>query len=115
MRLRLDATATGVAEPDSASLGLRVWALPEERVVFAVNTWASRLELPRTGPFHLDVDLHMNVGPGLYRIQGVVWRRPEGTEWTCGPSLVIRVEHGQLATYGSAWLSPTIRLIKKSG
>ncbi len=111
--LRLDGRLTGVGSPEEVSVGVRVWALPEEHLVFAVNTWACEIDLPDTGSFRLDVELAMNVGPGLYRVQGMVWRRPEGTELLGGPSLTVRVERGRPLTWGSAYLDPRLKLTQK--
>lgn len=110
LAVRLVARRTEVGGAEDASVGVRVWALPDERILFAVNSWACGIDLPDAGRFHMDIDLAMNVGPGLYRIQGVVWRRPEGTELLRGPSLLVRVEPGQPPTYGPAFLDPRLRL-----
>jgi len=65
--------------------------------------------LPTTVEFDLQVELQMNVGPGLYRVQAVVWRASDGSEWWRGPSVVLRVEGSPLAI-GQVYLAPTFRI-----
>lgn len=107
--LTLQGRATGVGDPAQALVGVRVWALPGERVVFATNATAHGLTLPAAGPFSLDVSLAMNVGPGLYRLQGVVWDRAGGPDWQRGEAVVVRVRDDQRA-FGSAYLEPRVSL-----
>ena len=105
MRVR----ATDVGDPQEAVAGVRVWAIPEERVICAANTRMAGVPLPTTVEFDLQVELQMNVGPGLYRVQAVVWRASDGSEWWRGPSVVLRVEGSPLAI-GQVYLAPTFRI-----
>ncbi|HEX4936532.1 MAG TPA: ABC transporter ATP-binding protein [Gemmatimonadaceae bacterium] len=107
--LVLTATATGLEGAGAAIVGVRVWRLPEERVVSATNARAAGIALPTTGTFRLHVTLQMNLGPGLYRVQGVVWRDGDAREWRRGPSLVVRVEESPV-NFGTVFLDPTMHL-----
>jgi hypothetical protein len=108
--ITLQCTATGVGDASQAVVGARVWALPEERVVFATNATAHNITLPPAGPFKLEITLDMNVGPGLYRLQSVVWQRSGGAEWQRGGAVVVRVEEN-LRAFGSTYLNPQVRLL----
>jgi len=100
---------TGESHPEEALAGVRVWAIPEERVICAANTRMAGLTLPTTLAFDVQIELQMNVGPGLYRVQAVGWRASDGSEWWRGPSIVVHVE-GSGRANGPVYLAPTFRI-----
>jgi hypothetical protein len=89
--------------------GVRVRALPREEIVFAVNCSACGLTLPPTGAFELDIDLQMNVPPGLYRVQGAAWDARDGRELHRGATSLITVE-GAVLTWGPVFPDPRMRI-----
>ena len=107
--LAMHVRPTGDGDPQEALAGVRVWAIPEERVICAANTRMARLLLPTTMEFDVQIELQMNVGPGLYRVQAVVWRASDGSEWWRGPSMVVRVE-GSPRAVGPVYLAPAFRI-----
>jgi len=111
LSLTMVARSTGDTDPAEGVLGVRVWALPEERVVFSTNATAHGVALPSRGVFTLSVELHMNVGPGLYRVQGVVWRRAGGDDWQRAGSVIVRVQEDP-RSFGPNFLDPQMRLIE---
>lgn len=104
--LRLGGSVIGDVPMDLA-LGVRVWSLPAEEIVGAAHERASVLKLPAAGPFGLNVELSLNVGRGMYRLQGVAWDRAQHREWLRGPSLLVSVENPD-GSAGRVWLDPRI-------
>lgn len=110
VRLRLEGTVT---EPDggaNTTVGLRVRALPQEELVFITHSAGCGVVLPHLGAFELEVDLQMNVGPGIYRAQAVVWDLTDKSERMRGPSTVIEVER-EPSAIGSVYPHPRMRLL----
>ena len=89
--------------PDAA-VGVRVRVLPREEIVFAAHTATCGLELPDQGPFELEIDLQMNVGPGTYRAQAVAWDLRDRTR---GLARTVDVDRGRIADrLRRDWYSP---------
>jgi ABC-type polysaccharide/polyol phosphate transport system ATPase subunit len=101
-----------VTEPGGGkdrAVGVRVRALPREEVLFIAHTGGTDVVLPHVGPFEIEVDIAMNVGPGVYRAQAVAFDLIKKGELTRGPATIIGVEKA----WGSAGLvfgDPRIRL-----
>jgi len=109
-RLRL-AVRGAVLRPNGgvdAAVGVRVRVLPREEIVFAAHTGGCGLTLPDHGPFELEIDLQMNVGPGIYRAQAVAWDLRKGRELARGPSTLIGVDT-QRSALGLVFTSPRMR------
>jgi ABC-type polysaccharide/polyol phosphate transport system ATPase subunit len=112
-RLRLGVRGS-VLKPNGgvdAAVGVRVRVLPREEIVFAAHTGASGLTLPESGPFELEIDLQMNVGPGTYRAQAVAWDLRKGRELARGPSTLIGVDSNRSAL-GLVFSAPRIRFLQ---
>jgi ABC-type polysaccharide/polyol phosphate transport system ATPase subunit len=102
-----------VLEPDGgvdAAVGIRVRVLPREEIVFAAHTGGCGLPLPRHGPFDLEIDIQMNVGPGTYRAQAVAWDLRKGRELARGPSTLIGVD-AQRSALGLVFSAPRMRFL----
>jgi hypothetical protein len=95
------------AVPSGLAVGVRVWSLPTEEIVAGANELASVLELPREGPFTLDIALSLNFARGTYRLQGVVWDRTSRSEWVRGSSVLVSVS-GREGSLASVWLDPRV-------
>jgi ABC-type polysaccharide/polyol phosphate transport system ATPase subunit len=93
-----------------AAVGLRVRSLPGEEVVFTAHSAGSDVVLPASGPFELEIDVAMNVGPGVYRAQAVAWDTEKNRELTRGPATIIGVEKA-LGSSGRVFGDPRIRLL----
>ena len=109
VQLTIPGTIAGPAAARDAAIGVCVRAVGPENVVFSTDTQACGLELPPEGDFALEVELAMNLAPGLYRLQPMVWHARRQTEWTSGPSFLLRVT-GRKESYGSTFLAPRLRL-----
>ncbi len=112
VRLRLRGV---VLEPGSgarASIGLRVRSMPREELVFLVSRDGDTLGLPDGGDFELEVDMQMNVSPGTYRAQAVVWNSSSHNEMARGPSVIIAVG-GTTIGGGRIFVDPRFRLLSR--
>jgi ABC-type glutathione transport system ATPase component len=105
----IEARATVWARPIRHRSAYGSGPFPKSRVVFATNSWACGIDL-RVGQFHAGRRTSHERRSRLYRIQAVVWRRPEGSEWLRSDSRLIRIEAGQPPGYGPAWLDPRLAL-----
>lgn len=111
-RLRLGVRGR-VVKPNGAvdaAVGVRVRVLPREEIVFAAHTGACGLALPDHGPFDLEIDIQMNVGPGTYRAQAVAWDLRRGRELARGPSTLIGVD-SEPAALGLVFSAPRMRFL----
>ena len=57
-----------------------------------------------------EIDVAMNVGPGVYRAQAVAWDTEKNRELTRGPATIIGVEKA-LGSSGRVFGDPRIRLL----
>ncbi|PYO14248.1 MAG: ABC transporter ATP-binding protein [Gemmatimonadetes bacterium] len=110
LTVRLQGAVVEPAGGSQAAVGVWVRSLPSEEFVFATHSAAFDLVLPVEGPFEVAVELEMNLGPGAYRVQAVVWSVPARTPWAFGPSTIVRVERA-LPAYGRAYLNPRMHLL----
>jgi lipopolysaccharide transport system ATP-binding protein len=86
-------------------VGLRVWSLPAEQRVAALDAPAVTLAIPESGSFVVDLSFAANLGPGSYRLQSVAWHAPSLREWAAGPSLMLEVKR-MPGSNGSLFLDP---------
>ncbi len=93
-------------------LGVRLWGLPDESRLGSVYRPAGALDLPSSGAFQIDVALALNLGPGVYRLQGAVWHEPSRTEWAAGEPLLIEVSP-QAGSFGGMFLEPEFRTVRR--
>ncbi|HUF70604.1 MAG TPA: ABC transporter ATP-binding protein [Longimicrobiales bacterium] len=100
--------ADGTGEP--ATVGVRVRSLPREDLVFVAHSAACGVGLPGSGPFELEIDVRMNVAPGTYRVQPVVWSVRGGRELARGDATLV-VVGGASAANGRVFADPKIRLL----
>jgi ABC-type polysaccharide/polyol phosphate transport system ATPase subunit len=97
------------AVPPGTVLGFRVWRVPDERILFATEHEACGATLPQRGPFTAELEVRMNVGAGVYRLQPAVWIREPFREWTRGPSALVEVED-DARIMGSVHFDPRLRI-----
>jgi ABC-type polysaccharide/polyol phosphate transport system ATPase subunit len=95
---------------DDITLGVRVRRMPDESHVSAVHATAGSLDLPKSGSFALAVSIVLNLGPGAYRLQCVVWHSGSKREWAQGPSTIVEVV-GTDGSSGSVWLAPSMQVV----
>jgi lipopolysaccharide transport system ATP-binding protein len=110
VRVTIRGLVSDPAAAQEATVGVRVRAVGPENLVFATHSKAAGLVLPPGGAFLLEVDLAMNLPPGPYRVQPVVWHAARVVEWARGPSCMVSVT-GRPDAFGPAFLSPRLRLL----
>jgi lipopolysaccharide transport system ATP-binding protein len=109
---RVRVRIAGVAPPDRLQarkvVGVRVRSLQTGSIVYASGTEAHHIELA-AGPFELDVELEMNVSPGVYAIESSVWQWQREVDAVYGPTAIVQV-HGGPSFWGSVQLKSVMRL-----
>jgi hypothetical protein len=108
--LRIRGTVAAPGSATTMSVGVRVRSLPREELVFLAASDAAEIELPQSGNFDLEIDVQMNVPPGMYRAQAVVWDLPKFKEVTRGESVFI-VVGGTRVNQGRVYADPRFRLM----
>ena len=102
----------GVAPPDRLQarkvVGVRVRSLQTGTIVYASGTEAHGIELP-AGPFELDVELEMNVAPGVYAIESSVWQWQREADARIGQSTPSLKPIRRRARRSSEWSRPPAR------
>jgi ABC-type polysaccharide/polyol phosphate transport system ATPase subunit len=103
---------SGAAPPERAGarrvVGVRVRSLQTGGIIYASGTEAHGLELPE-GPFELEVELEMNVSPGIYAIESAVWQWQREVDAIFGPSALIHVIGGP-SFWGSVQLKSVMQV-----
>ncbi|HVF40402.1 MAG TPA: ABC transporter ATP-binding protein [Gemmatimonadaceae bacterium] len=110
VKLRLEGEIVGDGIIGNVNIGIRVRVLPTEDLVFTAARDGRELGLPANGKFEIEVDVRMNVPPGSYRAQSVVWTSADGSELTRGPSTIIGVG-GTTIGGGRIFVDPHFRLL----
>lgn len=90
LRCRLDGAVCG-EWPAREVIGLRVRALQNGQVLFAVQTDRRTLVFPDAGAFAIEFDLQANVSSGLYAVETIIWDTAERREVLQGPQGVFQV------------------------
>ena len=95
--LRLEISGSVSASPDGnqPALVARIRAAEETEILYAVAPHRDGLELPKAGDFTLLVDLQMNVRPGLYIADAVVWDNKTQSHLLLGPEVFVDVREGE--------------------
>lgn len=111
LRVHVEGAVVGLSrkELDDRSIAFRVRELQGGRVLFQTGTGRLDVDLPEAGEFELALSLQMNVPPGLYAVDSLVWDADQMgiTHW--GPSLTVEVTVA-LDFKGSVQMNPEIRL-----
>jgi ABC-type polysaccharide/polyol phosphate transport system ATPase subunit len=89
-------------------VGVRVLATDTGKTLFASSNTRCGIPLP-IGPFELEIDLQMNLAPGIYLVETVVWDQTREADAARGPSACIEVVEG-VGFYGTVQLNPRLRL-----
>ncbi len=95
IRIRIHGTATAEISRHVEPVAIIMRSAQTGDVVFASGSSVFDLEFG-VGDFELDVELHMNVQPGIYLADIGVWDRADEKQLLAGPSLNVRVVEGRL-------------------
>lgn len=90
-----------------------VRSLGTREIVFATSNVRCNVDLPQSGPFELNVELQLNLPPGLYAIETGAWDGTTQQHAGHGPSASILVEGGP-SFWGTVQLNPCMRLASQS-
>jgi hypothetical protein len=95
LRLRVTAVRTdGGAEDDVDPLGLLVRDTQSGAVVAGLGSHTCGITLPSDGGARIETSLQMNVPPGVYMVETLVWDRKASLALEQGPAAAIVVEEG---------------------
>jgi ABC-type polysaccharide/polyol phosphate transport system ATPase subunit len=92
-------------EAEHASLGMRLRAAHNGEEVYWVSSSQCHVELPAAGPFELDIDIQMNLPPGVYTAETLIWSTMTDRQLAAGPMATIQVLEGT-HFWGVAQLNP---------
>ena len=109
---RIRVVITGEAPPERAEarrvVGVRVRSLQTGGLLYASGTEAHGLDLPE-GPFALEVELEMNVSPGIYAVESAVWQWQREVDAIFGPTALVHVSAGP-SFWGSVQLKSRMQV-----
>jgi len=106
--LRVSGHVPASQSVDRRVVGVRVRDLGRGELIFATGTHTHRVPLPE-GEFALEVELQMNVAPGVYSVETYTFHREHDRDVLDGPSTTVRVEPGS-AFWGSVQLNARMEL-----
>ena len=93
-RFRIAGQVSGL-DPNSAdTVGLRVRAVQTGQVLYATSTRDWQLSIPTDSAFDLEIELQVNVPPGIYSFESVVYDTKLRQDVLVGPSRVMQVQPG---------------------
>ena len=93
-RLTVTGTTLSVLSKHIEPIVIIVRSAQTGEIVYATGTSVFEFEM-RPGRFTVDVELQMNVQPGIYLIDIGVWDRADEKQLLAGPSLNLRVSEGR--------------------
>ena len=95
IRFRITGETRSDIEKHVEPVGIIVRSAQTGDIIFATGTSLFDFEF-RRGPFQVDVELQMNVQPGIYLADIGVWDRADEKQLLAGPSLNVRVSEGRI-------------------
>jgi ABC-type polysaccharide/polyol phosphate transport system ATPase subunit len=111
-RLVGEITAPEIARGEDVSV--RVRSAASGQVVFGTSLARCGMDLPPTGGFEIELDLEMNLKPGVYTIEPHVVDRQTGHDTGAGPIAYAQVSNDP-GFIGSAQLKPLVRFLGTNG
>ena len=94
---------------DKTGVAIRVRTMATGTLVFGINTAALGVPLPRDGAFTAEIELQMNVAPGIYVVEAAISDMEKGT-LTHGPWVSVRVT-GDTPFGGTVQMNPRMTLM----
>jgi energy-coupling factor transporter ATP-binding protein EcfA2 len=115
LRLVVEARLDDGALPEEFEpLAVIVRNIQTGEVISGVSTAACGVDIPLETDFAVELELQMNVQPGTYLVETVVWNRKRSEALLVGPSLYVAVELGPLF-FGPTQLNAQMRLLPDGG
>jgi len=109
-RFRLNGRVLERGVREELSVGLRVLSTQSGEILFTLSNKSCDAPLPEEGPFELEVEIQMNVPPGLYAIESGLWDSKRGKSAGHGPSAYVQVEGQKF--YGEVQMNPRMKRIE---
>jgi hypothetical protein len=97
----------GWVEPET--IVVRVRSAQTGESVFETSSGRLGVELPAFGAFEIDVELQLNVPPGVYMLESAVWDQQIGRSSFTGPIAYVEVRGGDEFT-GPVQMNPRLTL-----
>jgi hypothetical protein len=110
VRLAADCAVREGGWPESESLTLRVRSARTGEVVFETSTLRLGIPLPDAGAFTLEAELRLNVEPGIYTVESLVWDRLMTRQSFGGPRVQLEVGGGEEFA-GPVYMEPRLRIV----
>ena len=110
-RARISGRVLEPGDHEELSLSIRVLSTQSGDILFTTTNRSCDAPLPvEEGPFELELELQMNLPPGLYALESGLWdnkrQKPAGN----GPSAHVQVEGHRF--YGQVQMNPRMRLVE---
>jgi ABC-type polysaccharide/polyol phosphate transport system ATPase subunit len=99
---------------DPESVAVRVRSAQTGEPVFETSTLRLGIALPHTGQFTVELNLQLNVPPGVYLVESFIWDRIMERESFTGPSTHVEVRGGA-EFRGIVQMNPRMRLGADTG
>lgn len=109
LRLVADCEVREGGWPASESLTIRVRSARTGEVVFETSTLRLGIPLPDAGAFALDAELQLNVAPGIYTVESLIWDRLMTRQSFGGPRVRLEVNGGD-EFEGPVQMHPRLRI-----
>lgn len=97
---------------EALSVGFRVRSTQSGDILFTTSNETCGVPLPEEGPFAFELEIQMNVPPGLYALESGVWDSRRGKSAGPGPSAHVQVDGERF--YGEVQMNPQMRRIDVS-
>jgi lipopolysaccharide transport system ATP-binding protein len=108
--LVLDGTTAAHFQPGSEEIIVRVRGADSGHILFAAGKESIPLGSLVSGPFRLEIQLQMNVRPGLYVVESLVRDQKQTQYLASGPHTSIRVTEG-VSFYGQVQMNARARAL----
>jgi len=110
-RLRISGRVLERGEHEELSLSVRVLSTRSGDILYTTTNRSCDAPLPtEEGPFELELELQMNVPPGLYALESGLWDNKRQKSAGHGPSAHVQVEGARF--YGEVQMNPRMHLVE---
>jgi ABC-type polysaccharide/polyol phosphate transport system ATPase subunit len=110
VRLRIAGSVKDRVPDTLEPVAVRLRALHTGELVYATSSVHQKLQLPLRGEFVLATDLQLNVPPGNYALEIVVWDRRNNCEAFTGPIQRLEIDEGS-SFWGHVQMNAAMKLM----
>ncbi|MGD8495335.1 MAG: ABC transporter ATP-binding protein [Gemmatimonadales bacterium] len=113
-RVRISGRVLHSGAHEELSLAVRCLSTQTGSILYTTTNRGCDAPLPTdAGPFELELELQMNLPPGLYALESSLWDNKRQKTVGNGPSAHVQVEGPRF--YGEVQMNPRMRLVESSG